>query len=95
MLWLKKSEQLRQGLNQAISYEKICALRSSHGCIERQCLFLKQQLKNEFFSGLQALRTRIQKLFDQLTLVQAISVSSYNFILLNALIKALFYAASD
>ena len=57
--------------------------------IERQCLFLKQPLKNEFFSDLQALRDRIQELFDQLTFEIVMSVSSYNFIL-----EALFYAAS-
>ena len=57
--------------------------------IERLWQFLKQPLKNQFFSDLQALRDRIQELFDQLTLEQVISVSSYNFIL-----EALFYAAS-
>ncbi|WP_428850459.1 hypothetical protein [Nostoc sp. DedVER01b] len=39
--------------------------------------------------SLQALRERIQEIFDQLTFEQVISVSSYNFIL-----EALFYAAS-
>jgi hypothetical protein len=57
--------------------------------IERLWQFLKQPLKNELFSSLQALRDRIQELFDQLTLEQVMSVSSYNFIL-----EALFYAAS-
>ena len=57
--------------------------------IERLWQFLKQPLKNEFFSDLQALRDRIQELFDQLTFEQVMSVSSYNFIL-----EALFYAAS-
>lgn len=64
--------------------------------IERLWQFLKQPLKNELFSSLQALRVgvarrrhRIQELFDQLTLEQVMSVSSYNFIL-----EALFYAAS-
>ena len=58
--------------------------------IERLWQFLKQPLKNEFFSDLQALRDRIQELFDQLTFEQVMSVSSYNFIL-----EALFYAASS
>ena len=49
---------------------------------------LKQPLHNELFSSLQALAERVQQLFDQLTLEQVISVSSYNFIL-----EALFYAA--
>lgn len=51
--------------------------------------FLKQSLKNELFPSLQLLRERVQELFDQLTLEQVMSVSSYNFIL-----EALFYAAS-
>ncbi|QMS87543.1 hypothetical protein HUN01_08105 [Nostoc edaphicum CCNP1411] len=53
-------------------------------------------LKNQLFSCLQTLRVdvarrrrRIQEIFDQLTLEQVISISSYNFIL-----EALFYAAS-
>jgi len=50
---------------------------------------LRQPLKNQIFLSSQALRERVQELFDQLTLEQMISVSSYNFIL-----KALFYAAS-
>ncbi|MBC1225258.1 hypothetical protein GNF09_36470, partial [Nostoc sp. UCD120] len=49
----------------------------------------KKPLKNQLFSSLQTLRDRIQEIFDQLTLEQVISVSSYNFIL-----EALFYAAS-
>lgn len=57
--------------------------------IERLWQFLKQPLKNELFSSLQALRDRIQELFDQLTLEQVMSISSYNFIL-----EALLYAAS-
>ncbi len=57
--------------------------------IERLWQFLKQSLKNELFSSLQALRDRIQELFEQLTVEQVMSVSSYNFIL-----EALFYAAS-
>jgi hypothetical protein len=57
--------------------------------IERLWHFLKQPLKNELFSSLQALRARIQELFDQLTFEQVMSVSSYDFIL-----EALFYAAS-
>ena len=57
--------------------------------IERLWQFLKQSLKNELFSSLQALRDRIQELFEQLTIEQVMSVSSYNFIL-----EALFYAAS-
>ena len=57
--------------------------------IERLWQFLKKPLKNQIFSSLQALRERIQDIFDQLTIDQVISVSSYNFIL-----EALFYAAS-
>ncbi|WP_435027900.1 IS630 family transposase [Nostoc sp. CALU 1950] len=57
--------------------------------IERLWQFLKKPLKNQLFSSLQTLRDRIQEIFDQLTLEQVISVSSYNFIL-----EALFYAAS-
>jgi transposase len=57
--------------------------------IERLWQFLKQPLKNQLFSDLQALRDRLQELFDQLTLEQVISISSYNFIL-----EALFYATS-
>lgn len=57
--------------------------------IERFWQFLKQSLKNDRFPSLQALRERIQALFDQLTLEQVMCVSSYNFIL-----EALFYAAS-
>ena len=58
--------------------------------IERLWQFLKQPIKNEFFSDLQALRDRIQELFDQLTFEIVMSISSYNFIL-----EALFYAASS
>ncbi len=57
--------------------------------IERLWQFLKQPLKNQLFSDLQALRDRLQELFDQLTLEHVISISSYNFIL-----EALFYATS-
>ncbi|NMG21744.1 hypothetical protein DP116_20765 [Brasilonema bromeliae SPC951] len=57
--------------------------------IERLWQYLKKSLKNELFSSLQDLRTRIQQLFEQLTFEQVISISSYNFIL-----EALFYAAS-
>ncbi|MBE8965816.1 transposase [Nostocales cyanobacterium LEGE 12452] len=64
--------------------------------IERLWQLLKKPLKNQLFSYLQTLRVgvarrrhRIQEIFDQLTLEQVISVSSYNFIL-----EALFYAAS-
>jgi transposase len=57
--------------------------------IERLWQFLKQPLKNQLFSDLQALRDRLQELFDQLTLEQVISISSYNFIL-----EAFFYATS-
>lgn len=57
--------------------------------IERLWQFLKQPLKHQLFSSLQALGDRIQELFDQLTLEIVMSVSSYNFIL-----EALFYAAS-
>lgn len=57
--------------------------------IERLWQALKKPLKNQLFSSLQALRERIQEIFDQLTFEQVISVSSYNFIL-----EALFYAAS-
>jgi hypothetical protein len=57
--------------------------------IERFWQLLKQGLKNQVFPSLQALRERIQALFDQLTLEQVSSVSAYDFIL-----EALFYAAS-
>ena len=57
--------------------------------IERLWQLLKQSLKNERFSSLEALRDRIQDLFDQLTIEQVMSVSGYDFIL-----EALFYAAS-
>jgi transposase len=58
--------------------------------IERFWQWLKQPLKNQRFPSLQALRQRVQGLFDQLTLEQVASVSAYNFIL-----EALFYAASS
>ena len=58
--------------------------------IERLWQFLKQPLKHQLFSSLQALRDRIQELFDWLTFEQVMSISSYNFIL-----EALFYAASS
>lgn len=57
--------------------------------IERFWQLLKRPLKNQIFPSLQALRERVQELFDQLTLEQVMSVSSYNFIL-----EALFYVAS-
>jgi transposase len=57
--------------------------------IERLWQFLKKLLKNELFSSLQALRDRLEQLFDQLTFEQVMSISSYNFIL-----EALFYVAS-
>ncbi|MBD2248472.1 transposase [Nostoc sp. FACHB-888] len=57
--------------------------------IERLWQLLKKPLRNQLFSSLQALRDRIQEIFDQLTIDQVISVSSSNFIL-----QALFYAAS-
>jgi len=57
--------------------------------IERFWQLLKRPLKNQLFPSLQALRERVQELFDQLTVEQVMSVSSYNFIL-----EALFYAAS-
>jgi hypothetical protein len=56
--------------------------------IERFWQLLKQPLKNVIFPSLQALRQRVQELFDQLTEEQVMSVSSYDFIL-----EALFYAA--
>ncbi|MDF5721424.1 MAG: hypothetical protein PUP91_13285 [Rhizonema sp. PD37] len=56
---------------------------------ERLWQLIKKSLKNELFSSLQNLRERVQEIFDQLTLEQVISISSYNFIL-----EALFYAAS-
>ncbi len=58
--------------------------------IERLWQFLKQPLKNQIFPSLQALRERVQELFDQLTLDQVMSVSAYDFIL-----SALFYVASN
>lgn len=57
--------------------------------IERLWQSLKRNLKNECFPSLQALRERVQELFDQLTYEQVMSVASYDFIL-----EALFYAAS-
>lgn len=57
--------------------------------IERFWQLLKQPLKNQIFPSLQALRERVQALFDQLTMAQVMSVASYNFSL-----EALFYAAS-
>ena len=57
--------------------------------IERLWQLLKQSLKNQIFPSLQALREKVQELFDQLTREQVISVSSYDFIL-----EAFFYAAS-
>jgi hypothetical protein len=50
---------------------------------------LKRPLNNQVFASLQALRERVQELFDQLTTDQVMSVSGYDFIL-----EALFYAAS-
>lgn len=58
--------------------------------IERFWQMLKQPLKNVMFPSLQALRDRVQELFDQLTAEQVISVSSFDFIL-----EALFYVASN
>jgi len=57
--------------------------------IERFWQSLKPKTQKSVFLSLQALRERIQALFDQLTLKQGMSVSSYDFI-----IEALFYAAS-
>lgn len=57
--------------------------------IERCWQLLKKPLKNQIFPSLQALRERVQDLFDQLTLEQVASVAAYDFIL-----EALFYAAS-
>jgi transposase len=57
--------------------------------IERFWQVLKRSLKHQTFASLQALRERVQELFDQLTVEQVMSVSSYNFIL-----EALFYVAS-
>ncbi len=57
--------------------------------IERFWQVLKRSLKHQTFPSLQALRERVQELFDQLTVEQVMSVSSYNFIL-----EALFYVAS-
>jgi hypothetical protein len=57
--------------------------------IERFWQLLKQPLKNQIFPSLQALRSRVQELFERLTLEQVMSVSSYNLIL-----EALFHAAS-
>mgnify|MGYP002785417301 CR=1 FL=1 len=49
--------------------------------IEQFWQLLKQALKNQSFPSLQVLRERVQELFDQLTLEQVMSVSSYYFIL--------------
>ena len=57
--------------------------------IERFWQLLKRPLKHQVFASLQALRERVQELFDQLTTNQVMSVSAYDFIL-----EALFYAAS-
>ena len=56
---------------------------------ERLWQSVKRSLKNEVFPSLQALRDRVQNLFDQLTHEAVISLSAYDFIL-----EALFYAAS-
>lgn len=56
---------------------------------ERLWQSLKDPLKNEIFPSLQALRDKVQELFDQLTHEAVMSLSSYDFIL-----EALFYAAS-
>ena len=45
--------------------------------IERLWQLLKKPLKNQLFSSLQALRDRIQEIFDQLTFEQVMSISSY------------------
>jgi hypothetical protein len=57
--------------------------------IERLWQHLKQSLKNQVFPSLQALREKVQELFDQLTFEQVSSIASYDFIL-----EALFYVAS-
>jgi len=57
--------------------------------IERFWQLLKRPLKNQIFPSLQALRERVQEIFDQLTMEQVASVSGYDFIL-----EAFFYAAS-
>ena len=57
--------------------------------IERLWQHLKRPLKNQSFPSLDALRRRIQELFEQLTPEQVMSIASYDFIL-----EALFYAAS-
>jgi transposase len=56
--------------------------------IERFWQLLKQSLKNQVFPSLQALRERLQEIFEQLSFQQVSSVSAYDFIL-----DALFYAA--
>jgi hypothetical protein len=62
---------------------------NSYGAIVEWLKNLKKLLKNELFSSLQALRDRLEQLFEQLTFEQVMSISSYNFIL-----EALFYVAS-
>jgi len=57
--------------------------------IERLWQWLKRPLKNQNFPSLDALRTRIEEIFEQLTPERVMSVSSYDFIL-----EALFYVAS-
>jgi transposase len=57
--------------------------------IERLWQWLKQPLQNQLFPSLQALRERIQAVWDNLTQEQVRSLSAYDFIL-----EALFYAAS-
>jgi hypothetical protein len=51
-LWLKKSEQLRLGLNQAISYEKICAPGSCkgafNGCISNKWWHIQPEKASAF-----------------------------------------------
>ncbi|NJN24448.1 MAG: IS630 family transposase [Acaryochloridaceae cyanobacterium RL_2_7] len=57
--------------------------------IERLWQWLKRPMKNQSFPSLDELRTRVEEIFEELTLKKAMSLSGYDFIW-----DALFYAAS-
>jgi len=57
--------------------------------IERLWQWVKQQLRGENFENLDHLRLRLKQVFQQLSVEQVASLTSYDFIL-----EALFYAAS-
>ncbi len=57
--------------------------------IERLWQWVKQQLRGENFENLDHLRLRLKQVFQQFSVEQVASLTSYDFIL-----EALFYAAS-